>query len=298
MKNIYARGFIAACIILLSLTGLSYGQGKTDSTTYITFHKVDKAWKYSDGSGVKIAVLDWLFDMSPKASGKYTGAVSLVPGQPIGELKPWHGEWMAEIIHKIAPGAKIIPIRCRPASKKSDPKSPVNQPYEKYVAEGIRYAADHGAAAVTSSMGPLRQTKELTDAVNYAKKKGTVFIDVHPEYSGFMDGKIVFCDSTELNHLIIHPGIVSVPAHPRKKIPGIYRDLYTWPYDIDPVFRDGWGYSNAPPIVAGIVALMRSVNPELGVMKTKEILLKTCIEENGFNIPDAENAVKEAIAVK
>ena len=272
-----------------------FSQTPSNDTTYINFHKVDKAWKYSKGDNVKIAILDWLFDMSPEAAKKYVDPISLVPGQPLGELKPWHGAWMAEIVNNIAPKAKIIPIRARPKSKKSDNNSPVDRPYEKYIIEGIKYAADHDAAAVTSSMGPLRQTPELTDAINYAKKKGTVFIDVHPEYKDFKNGKVVFCDSTELNPLIIHPGIVSVPAHPYTKKAEMWRDFYTWPYDIDPVFRDGWGFSNGPPIVAGIVALMKSVNPKLSVEEIKNILIKTSEPENGFNVIDAEAAVKRAI---
>ena len=156
-----------------------FSQTPSNDTTYINFHKVDKAWKYSKGDNVKIAILDWLFDMSPEAAKKYADPISLVPGQPLGELK-----LMArcmdgrEIVNNIAPKAKIIPIRARPKSKKSDNNSPVDRPYEKYIIEGIKYAADHDAAAGTSSMGPLRQAPELTDAINYAKKKGTVFIDV------------------------------------------------------------------------------------------------------------------------
>jgi len=294
MKNSLSRALSVSLIIFL-FSSLSYNQTTKTDTTYINFHKVDKAWQYSKGKNVKIAILDWLFDMSPKASKKYINPISLVPRQPIGELKPWHGEWMAEIVHNIAPDAKIIPIRARPRSKKSDNNSPVDRPYEKYIIEGIKYAADHGAAAVTSSMGPLRQTPELIEAINYAKKKGTVFIDVHPEYQDFKNNKLVFCDSTELNSLIIHPGIVSVPAHPYTKTAEMWRDVYTWPYDINPVFKDGWGFSNAPPIVAGVVALMKSVNPKLSVKEVKNILIKTSVLKNGFNIIDAEEAVKKAI---
>jgi len=291
-------GILSACLIIFLFSDLSYNQTAKTDTTYINFHKVDKAWKYSKGKNVKVAVLDWLFNMSLKASKKYIDPISLVPGQPIGELKPWHGEWMAEIINNIAPDAKIIPIRARPRSKKSNNNSPVDRPYEKYIIEGIKYAADHGAAAVTSSMGPLRQSKELTDVLNYAKKKGTIFIDVHPEYKDFKNGKLVFCDSTELNPLIIHPGIVPVPAHPYTKKAEMWRDFYTWPYDIDPVFRDGWGFSNAPPITAGIIALVKSVNPELNVKQIKKLLIETSENHNGFNILNAEAAVKRAIVLK
>ena len=282
-------------LVTLLFTGFSSAQGNKSDTTYITFHKIDKAWKYSKGNNVRVAILDWLFDMSPKASDKYVDPVSLVPGQHIGELKPWHGEWMAEIVHSIAPGAKIIPIRARPKSSKDHPQTLDYQPYEKYLIEGIKYAADHGACVVTSSMGPLKQTRELNEAIKYAQKKGTVFVDVHPEYKEVKEKKLIFCDSLELNPLIIHPGVVSVPAHPVKISSTIIRDFYTWPYDIDPVYEDGWGFSNAPPIVAGVIALMKSVNPGLNIKEIKNILIKTSVMNDGFNIVDAEAAVKEAI---
>jgi len=47
---------------------------------YITFSRIDKAWEYAKGENSKVAILDWLFDMSPEASKKYENSTSLVPG--------------------------------------------------------------------------------------------------------------------------------------------------------------------------------------------------------------------------
>ena len=211
MKYLQLRNVPGIFIIFFLAINIS-AQTVDTNTTYITYHKVDKAWKLTKGNGVKIAILDWLFDVSPKASQKYVDAISLVPNQPLGEHPPWHGEWMAEIVHTIAPEAKIIPVRCRPNSDVDNPETVVYKPYEKYLIEGIKYAADHGTVAVTSSMGLLKQTEELNDAVEYAAKKGTIFIDVHPEFLAYKDSTLIFCDSTQLNPLILHPGIVSVPV--------------------------------------------------------------------------------------
>jgi hypothetical protein len=259
---------------------------------YISFHKIDNAWRISKGRGVKVAVLDWLFDMSPDASQKYVDPISLVPGQEVGSSEPWHGEWMAEIIHRIAPEAKIIPIRARPPIGDTPKNNPDEQPYEQYLIEGIYYAADHGAVAVTNSMGPVRLTEKLIDAVKYAEKKGTVFINVHPEYLERENGSFVFCDFSQCSPLIIHTGIVSVPKYHLE--PESNRDIYTWPYEMNPKFKDGWGFSNGPPIVAGVIALMKSVNPELAVKKVKEIIIQTGDAINGFRVINAEKAVKKA----
>ncbi|MCB0279413.1 MAG: hypothetical protein KDD94_07925 [Calditrichaeota bacterium] len=274
-------------LVLLFLNlhpGFSQASAQT-KTDYIRFHKIDQAWKYSQGEGVTIAVMDWLFDTSPPALNKYVDTVSMVPGQPVGSDEPWHGEWMAEIIHRIAPKAQIIAIRTQPGIRPE--KNATIQPYDDYLIKGIRYAADHGAAAVTNSMGPVKMRQELLDAIAYAEKKGTVFINVHPEYLDLSNGRYTWCDNCDKR--IIHSGIVSVPDHPID--PSKDRDIYTWPYQIDPVFKDGWGFSNGPPIVAGVVALIKSIRPQLTTAQLKQILLKTSRLESGFRILDAKAAL-------
>jgi hypothetical protein len=228
-----------------------------------------------------VAILDWQFDLRGKAAEKYVDPVSMVPGEAIGKLKPWHGEWMAEIVHRIAPDARIIPIKAR--GLESDD-------YQDYVTRGIRYAADKGAVAVTSSMGPLEHTEELVSAVEYAESRGTVFINVHPEYIPDDDGNPRLCRLGECNEKIIHTGVVSVPDHPTE--PESNRDVYVWPYDLVPKYEDGWGYSNGPPIVAGVIALMRGAYPGLTPADARRAIRETAVDRDGFSVLDAEAAVR------
>jgi hypothetical protein len=282
------RVLITLLIFLAGLVIANDGTPKAKSNepgkepNLITFSKIDKAWTYGRGENTKVAVCDWLFDMSPKASAKYADPTSTVPGAAIGSDEPWHGAWMVEIVHQVAPGAKIIPIRARPGRQdKRDPDG--RYPYEKYLIQGIRYAADHGAVAVTNSMGPVTQCKELQEAIDYAEQKGTIFIDVHPE------------DKTNPNSIdkrIIHPGLVPVPKYRARLEPA--RSVYVWPYQMNPVFRDGWGYSNGPPIVAGVIALMKGVNPKLTPAQIRSILVETADNKDGFRVLNAEAAVKKA----
>jgi hypothetical protein len=159
--------------------------------------------------------------------------------------------------------------------------------YEKYLIQGIRFAADQGAVAVTSSMGPVTQSKELRDAINYAEQKGTIFVGVHPEEKS---------DPNNIDKRILHPGIVSVPKHRAR--PDAQRDIYVWPYQIKPVFRDGWGYSNGPPIVGGVIALMKSANPELTNPEIRRIIVETGDDKEGFRVLNVEAAVQRAVAMK
>lgn len=286
--------YIATSIQLLAILSLCAGcrgsENKSPEKTagdFRTFSNIDKALKYSDGIGTTVAVIDWQFDLNGKAAEKYVHPTSMVPGENIGELEPWHGEWMAQIVHQTAPQAKIIPINAR---------SLATRKYQEYLIQGIRFAADQGAVAVSSSMGPLKQCRELDDAVAYAEDHGTIFIDVHPEYVEEDTGKGRPCRRGECDSRILHTGIVSVPAHPTE--PDSNRDIYTWPYDLDAKFQDGWGYSNAPPIVAGVIALIKSANPSLTTREVRSIIIETSLLKDGFRILDGEAAVKAALEKK
>jgi subtilisin family serine protease len=287
-----ARILTVIAAAILAVSGLTYlGSRLIDrskaalkaKTNFITFSKIDKAQNYSKGEGVKVAVCDWLFDLrGGDASKKYTDPVSIVPGESVGSEQPWHGEWMAEMVHQTAPACKIIPIRARAAGG----PIPNRNDYQPYLIKGIRLAADQGAVAVTSSMGPLTLTDELRAAVDYAEAKGTLFINVHP-----INGKGRNRD--ELDQKIIYPGLVSVPWH-RGRLEA-RRDIYVWPYALTPTYKDGWGYSDGPPIVAGVVALMKSANPALTPRELKEIIVATAFMRDGFRVLNAEAAVQAAI---
>lgn len=286
-------GFGLSFYCLCVFAGLDHRQ-TDEENNYISFHKIDKAWRISKGRGVKVAALDWLFDMSLEASQKYIDPISLVAGHEVGSSEPWHGEWMAEIVHRIAPEGKIIPIRAQPPREENQDKNRKEQPCEQFLIEGIRYRADHGAVAVTNFMGPVKHTEKLIEIVKYAEKMGTVFIDVHPEYLDKKGGSYVFCDSSQRSPLIIHTGIISVPKYPLE--PETNRDIYTWPFEINPKFKDGWGFSNGPPIIAGVIALMKSVNPALSVEEVKNIIIRTADMKGEFRPLNAEKALIETNA--
>ena len=261
-------------------------------TNFLKFSKINEAKKLSLGKGTKVAVLGWLFDMSKPASTKYINQISLVPNQPLGEFKPWHGSWMVNIVHRIASKAKIIPIRVRPKTTTENFQNNTEK-LQKYIIKGIIYAADHGAVAVTNSTGPVKNSQELINAVKYAESKGCIFVDVHPEYQGWKDGHVVFADKNKLSKLIIHAGLVTSAKHPVK--PDMKRDICTWGYQINPQYKDGWGYSSSPPIVGGVIALMKGVNQNLTPKQIRNIIYTTAMHVNGFKVLNAEAAVKRAI---
>ena len=260
-------------------------RGRSTQPDLISFSRIDSAWAHSKGAGVTVAVIDWQFDPMADAAANFVSPTSLVPGESIGKLKPWHGAWMVDIVHRIAPEARIIPIIGRSLKQRG---------YQESIPQGIRYAAEHGAAAVTNSMGPVRETAALREAIEFAEQRGTIFIDVHPEEAavagvGFRPCRVGECDAR-----ILHAGVVSVPGHPAS--PDSARDVYVWPYAPEVKFEDGWGYSMGPPIVGGVLALVKSVSPGLSPRQLRELLVRTAHEREGFRVLDAQAAVHAAMA--
>lgn len=253
------------------------------SSDLLRFSRVDRATSLATGVGATVAVVDWQFDPNAQAASRFVNAASMVPGERMGDLKPWHGAWMVETVHRIAPDAKIIPIIGRSLKVTS---------YQDALLRGIRFAADHGAVAVSSSMGPVRLTPELTAAIDYAEARGTLFVNVHPESVPSGPDKFTPCAPEQCDPRIVRAGVVSVPAHPVKPHPS--RDVCTWPYDLDARYQDGWGFSNAPPTVTGVIALMKGVNPALTPARIRTLLRETAYERDGFRVLDAEAAVKAA----
>jgi serine protease len=285
-------GRVTAALVWAAVTsaGLACGRdypAKNTQTDLIAFSHIDKAWADSKGAGVTVAVVDWQFDAHAAAAANFVSATSLVPGERMGDLKPWHGAWMVDIVHRIAPEAKIIPIIGRSVKQAG---------YQDSVLLGIRYAAEHGAAVITSSMGPVRRSEALRDAIDFAESHGTLFVNVHPENVAADAGAFKPCSARECDPRIVRAGIVSVPEHPVKPDPA--RLVYTWPYSLDTTYQDDWGFSMGPPIVGGAIALMKAVNPALSPHQLRDLLAQTADLRDGFRVLNAEAAVKAAMAAR
>ena len=278
---------VAAIVVLSTVSCGGKSPPRNTQSDLATFSRVDQAHALSRGANTTVAVIDWQFDPKGTAASNYVAAASMVPGEVMGDLEPWHGAWMVDIVHRVASDARIMPIIGRSLKHRA---------YQDALVQGIRYAAEHGAAAVSSSMGTVDQTDALRAAIDFAESHGTLFINVHPEDVAVRDEKFTPCGVGVCDTRIVHAGIVSVPEHPTKPNPA--RLVYTWPYDLDGKFEDGWGYSNGPPVVLGVVALVKSANPSLTPAQVRDLLARAAYEREGFKVLDAEAAVKAAIAMR
>ncbi len=113
----------------------------------------------NDGDGLVDDVFGWNFLTNSSDTLER-------PGSPQSSVAG-HGTFIAGLIALIAPGAKIMPISAFSADGVSNAFT---------VAQGIKYAVDHGARVINLSFGTTENSDILHDAVAYAQQRGVLLV--------------------------------------------------------------------------------------------------------------------------
>jgi serine protease len=176
---------------IVSLDALTRTHNKPNDPLYKYqwhLHKIDveKAWTASQGKGVVVAVIDTgvayedydrFHQVEDLKQTRFVKGYNFVAGNEHANDDHAHGTHVAGTIAQstnngigvagVAPEAVIMPIKvlsARGSGKISD------------IAEGIRFAANHGAKVINMSLGGPVPSSALESAVKYAYKKGVVIV--------------------------------------------------------------------------------------------------------------------------
>ncbi|WP_338497531.1 type VII secretion-associated serine protease mycosin [Streptomyces sp. SJL17-4] len=286
-----------------------------------------EAWRTTKGEGITVAVLDTGVDAEhPDLEGSVLTGRDLVGfGASRGD-RAWarHGTAMAGIIAGhghgpdggdgvlgIAPDARIMPVRViLEGTDKSRDKA--RKTRGTALAEGIRWAADHGADVINMSLGDDSKSAHPDAgedaAVQYALAKGVSVVA-----SAGNGGE----KGDHISYPAAYPGVIAVTAVDRY---GTHASFSTRRWyatvsapgvdiaiaDPDRRYYEGWGTSAAAAFASGAVALVRSAHPDLTPAQVKQLLIDTArsrpkggrSDAKGYGTVDPAAAIEAGAKIK
>ncbi len=263
------------------------------------------AWDTTQGSNITIAILD------SGANGSHPDlAGQLVPGWNLWDNNndttdlTGHGSYVtgtaaassnnATGIAAVAGQAKIMPIRVTPPDSGGT--------YFSTLAQGIIYAADHGARVANASFRNVTSNLSTQNAAQYMKDKNGL-VTVSAGNTGIQEAyatttTMIAVSATDENDLLT--GFSSYGDFVALAAPGIN----IWTTDMNGSYSSVRGTSFSSPIVAGVIALMMASNPKLSNLDIEKLLYSTAVDLGnagrdvyfGYGRVDAAAAVQAAIA--
>jgi len=279
----------------------------------------ERAWPFSTGAGVLVAVVDSGVDNDhPQLAepGKVLPGYDFIRHWPYADFDCIsHGTAVASIIaadtessvgfHGIAPGARILPLRVSEAEPDDNGTGAAVNP--KVFARAIRYAADQGARVINLSVVMYQDVPAVRAAVRYAQAKGALLVAAagnQHQNTGH--------DATP--YPAAYPGVIGVGAItidgsrlPQSQV-GSYVDLVAPGGGVLAATREHgyvyWdGTSFATPFVSGTAALIRAEYPKLSPAQVASRLLATAdpapggpdSTEYGHGVVDPYRAVTESL---
>ncbi|HEY4552327.1 MAG TPA: S8 family peptidase [Bacillaceae bacterium] len=261
-----------------------YLQNEVNDTFYQNYQwnlpaiGTEPGWSVSRGSeDVKIAVVDTGVDLDHQdLSERLTEGYNVLARNNHPDDDNGHGTHVAGIIAAVTNNAEgvagitwynpIMPVKVMNAQGYGGSFD---------VAQGIRWAADHGADVINLSLGNYQPSRVMEEAVRYALDKDIVVIAAAGN------------DNTgQPSFPAAYPGVVSVAAvdWEGKRAPfsnfGEHIDIAAPGVFIASTFAGGQyaslsGTSMASPHVSALAGLIRSVNPNLKNTEVADIMTRT-----------------------
>ncbi|MCX5183420.1 type VII secretion-associated serine protease mycosin [Streptomyces sp. NBC_00268] len=317
---------LAASLALLPSTA-AHADGIRAQEWALDAMHTQQAWRTTKGQGITVAVLDTgVDDQHPDLAGNVLAGKDMVGfGAQRGD-RAWarHGTAMAGIIAGhghgvgngdgvlgIAPEAKILPVRVILEDGDSA-RTRARNTRGNALAEGIRWATDHGADVINLSLGDDSKSAHPEpaedSAVQYALKKGAVVVASagnggekgdHISYPAAYPGVIA---ATAVDQNGTHASFSTRRWYATVSAPGV--DVVI--ADPDDRYYEGWGTSAASAFVSGAVALIKAAHPGLSPAQIKKLLEDTARnapsggrdDSRGFGFIDPAAAIKAAGRLK
>lgn len=236
-----------------------------------------QAWASTQGAGIKIAILDTGVDGThPDLAGRMLPGYNFYDNNTNTSDVNGHGTAVAGTaaatvnngagVASVAGQASIIPVRI---------SAPDGYAYWSTIAQGLTWAADNGADVANISYA-VTGSAAVQSAANYMRSKGGLVV-VSAGNSGALENvaptnamiTVAATDSSnQLTSWSSYGGYVTISAPGA----GIYTTSRGGGYGA----RSGTSFSS--PVTAGVVGLMKAVNPSLAPADVEDLLYRSALD--------------------
>jgi len=258
---------------LVELSAITPSDPGFSSQWHLAKIQAPNAWSTTTGNGITIAVLDTGIENShPDLSNNLVSGWNSASNNKDTSPIHWHGTAVAGAVAatgnnsiggaSVAWGAKIMPVRI---TNRTD-----GYAVSSDIANGLLWAADHGADIANLSYDLSPQDNIIQNAAQYFRSKGGVVVasagnsNIDP---GYTDNPYIInvsaTDSSDNKASFSNYGsFIDVSA------PG--QDIYTTMTNAS--YTYGWGTSFSSPVTAGVIALIMTANPYLTADEVEVVL--------------------------
>ena len=263
--------------------------------TYFTVHNVKAAHAISTGKGIKVGIMDWLFGYATHPN-LYAGAVNFTQHQYALDSEE-HGLWLANTLREIAPGCDIYAL-CT-----TDPDDDEDKQVDNMV-RAIDWAIENNIDVLAYSNRAFSEKNrpKIDEAVDKAVKHGIVTTFIHYDNPNnlYPDG---FFGGSKADVNILHYDFNVLFLNKYESFMNLKGDYSKIQSGDDVPYLS---MSSTSPVLAGFVAILKAINPDLSPTGYKDILVKTSYQTEyydwGFgrksNVPRAVDIGNAAAYIK
>lgn len=307
------------------------GAFSNDPRWHLKAARFDEAWKFADGGGITVAVLDSGVDPAhPALRDRLLPTIDELAARGIpdtwngrsyqGRDGNGHGTHVCGLIgaaadrasgtQGAAPGVKMLPVKVATAEGETD---------DVTIAKGIVDAVDQGAQVINLSIGGPEPSLVLLEAINYAFSRNVSMVVAAGneqrgvDFPAAFDGTIAVGATLATGHVASYsnggePLVLVAPGGAMQGFdagPQLLSTLPTYPSVATARQRDAgrYGYmagtSMATPLVSAAVALLLSREPTLNPAQVRTRLAATAadIGPTGFDPRAGHGALDVARAL-
>jgi subtilisin family serine protease len=253
----------------------------------------DDAWLQcvQGAPGIIVAIIDTGVSLShPDIAPNLISGASFVPYEPSAEDGEGHGSNVAGIVGAslngigvvgVAPRTHLLPVKVLDSDGSG---------YTSWVANGVVYAADHGAKILNLSLGGTEDDPVLRDAINYAADTKNSLVIVAAGNCGDYNYQGNGCSymnqpvyPAAYSNVMAVAAVTSWDARASFSNVGDYVDIAAPGVNIYNTYKNGSyayksGTSQAAPHVAGLAALIWARYPQYSAAQVRALIQSTAVD--------------------